>query len=262
MIRMSGITKSFGEMRVLDGLNLNVSQGEFIGLLGPNGSGKSTLLRILSGVEHPDKGSIELQGKSVFDYPRKELAKWLAVLEQDALPAIGFTAREVIEMGRYPFQNWLGEDQGTGPELIDSIIDRLNLQEIADRQVDVLSGGQRQRVALGRVMAQEPLLLLLDEPTTFLDITYQVQMMDYIRQWQVDCGLTVIAVLHDLNLAAHYCTRLLMLKDGMLVADGTPDEIVTSERIDQVYGTKPIVLPHPVNGVPQILLQPANSRSQ
>lgn len=262
MIRMTGITKSFGQIQVLDRLNLNVKQGEFIGLLGPNGSGKSTLLRILSGVEHPDEGRVELREKSVYDYPRKQLAKWLAVLEQDALPAIGFTAKEVIEMGRYPFQNWLGEDKGNGSELIDSIIDRLNLQEIADRQVDVLSGGQRQRVALGRVMAQEPLLLLLDEPTTFLDITYQLQMMDYIRKWQIECGLTVIAVLHDLNLAAHYCTRLLMLKEGALVADGTPDEIMTSELIDLVYGTAPIVLPHPVNGVPQILLQPADMNRQ
>jgi iron complex transport system ATP-binding protein len=255
MIKLSHISKAYDKKTVLKDVNLTVQKGEFIGLLGPNGSGKSTLLRMISGVEQVDHGTVELQGKSVGEYQRKDLARWLAVLEQEALPPLGFTTREIVEMGRYPFQSWLGDDSSSGYQLVDQILERLQLSDIADRKVDTLSGGQRQRVALGRVMAQEPLLLLLDEPTTYLDIAYQIQMMDYILKWQVECGLTVVAVLHDLNLAAQYCTRLLMVSEGQIAADGTPEEIISTELIKQVYGTEPIVLTHPTSGVPQILLQ-------
>ncbi|TCZ73771.1 ABC transporter ATP-binding protein [Paenibacillus albiflavus] len=256
MIKLSHITKAYDSHVVLNDISFNIQQGEFIGLIGPNGSGKSTLLRMLSGVERVDQGVVELRGKRVHEYPRKEIARWLAVLEQEALPSLGFTTREIVEMGRYPFQNWLGDDSNNGHQLVDRIMEHLQLQDIEDRKIDTLSGGQRQRVALGRVMAQEPLLLLLDEPTTYLDIAYQIQMMDYIHQWQVECGLTVVAVLHDLNLAAQYCTRLMMVSKGQIVADGKPEEIISPELIKQVYGTEPIVLKHPTSGVPQILLQP------
>lgn len=259
MIRLSHISKAYDKKTVLKDVSLIVQQGEFVGLLGPNGSGKSTLLRMISGVEQVDHGTVDLRGKPVREYQRKELARWLAVLEQEALPSLGFTTREIVEMGRYPFQSWLGDDSRSGHQLVDQILERLQLSDIADRKVDTLSGGQRQRVALGRVMAQEPLLLLLDEPTTYLDIAYQIQMMDYILKWQVECGLTVVAVLHDLNLAAQYCTRLLMVSEGQIVADGTPEEIISTDLIKQVYGTEPIVLTHPTSGVPQILLQSAGN---
>jgi iron complex transport system ATP-binding protein len=124
--------------------------------------------------------------------------------------------------------------------------------------VDQLSGGERQRVALAKSMAQQPRLLLLDEPTTFLDIGYQIQMMDYIRGWQQEADLTIVAVLHDLNLAAQYCDQLLVLHEGEVLGIGTPHQILTSDLILQVYGTKPIILPHPISGVPQILLQPGD----
>jgi len=256
MIQLNQVSKSFDGETVLMNVGFAVKPGEFVGLIGPNGSGKSTLLRLLSGVEKPSAGRVYLRDRDAQSYARKELAAWLAVLEQDALPPVGFSVREVIEMGRFPFQNWLGQEQGdAGDELIDAIIERLQLGELADRPVHTVSGGQKQRVALGKVMAQEPQLLLLDEPTTYLDIAFQIQLMDYVRKWQIECGMTVVAVLHDLNLAAQYCTRLLVLHEGKLVADGEPSEIMTCELIEQVYGTKPIVLPHPVSGVPQILLQ-------
>jgi len=255
---MDGVSKSYGSVKVIEDVSLQVGAGEFVGLIGPNGSGKSTLLKLISGVEQATGGDTRLRDRPIGQYARKELAKWLAVLEQDALPVVGFTVREVVEMGRYPFQNWLGQESAdSGETLIDDILDRLDLRQFEARPVFALSGGQRQRVALARVMAQEPLLLLLDEPTTYLDIAYQVQMMDYVRKWQVECGLTVVAVMHDLNLAAQYCTRLLVLHEGRIAADGTPQAIISSELIASVYGTEPIVLTHPVSGVPQILLQAA-----
>ncbi|MEC0248219.1 ABC transporter ATP-binding protein [Paenibacillus chitinolyticus] len=255
IIEVQGAGKSFGGTRVLKDIRFEVKPGEFFGIIGPNGSGKSTLLRLISGVDPLTEGRILLQGREVAGYSRKELARWLAVLQQDALPPLGFTVREVVEMGRFPFQNWLGEDREDAAALIDRIMRRLDLEPLADRTVENLSGGQKQRVALAKVMAQEPRLLLLDEPTTYLDIGYQMQLMDYVRQWQREEGLTVVAVLHDLNLASLYCERLLVVHEGEGISIGTPEEIMRSELILDVYGTEPIVLEHPDHGIPQILLR-------
>ncbi|OCT10616.1 ABC transporter ATP-binding protein [Paenibacillus pectinilyticus] len=256
MIKVEGLDQHFREQQVLHQISFEVGQGEFFGIIGPNGSGKSTLLRLISGMDPVKIGRVFLKDKPVASYSRKELAKWLAVLQQDALPPVGFTVREVVEMGRYPFQNWLGEDTADADGLIDAIVTKLELDTFADRTIERLSGGERQRVALAKVMAQQPSLLMLDEPTTFLDIGYQIQMMDYIRGWQQESALTVVAVLHDLNLAAQYCTRLMIVHEGRVHAIGTPAELITSERIAEVYGTEPIVMKHPVSEVPQILLQP------
>lgn len=258
IVDVQRLSKSFGDDEALHDVGFTVRQGECYGILGPNGSGKSTLLRIVSGVDKADAGTALLRGKPAASYPRKALARWVAVLQQDALPPVGFTVREVVEMGRYPFQGWLGEDDPAAEALIDRIMERLGLHALAGRRVELLSGGERQRVALAKVMAQQPRLLLLDEPTTFLDIGYQVQMMDYIRTWQQEDGLTVVAVLHDLNLAAQYCSRLLLLSRGKVVAEGEPGDIVRGELIRDVYGTEPVVLPHPLNGAPQILLRPGH----
>lgn len=256
MIDVKQLSYKIKDQAVLKEISFQVAEGEFFGIIGPNGSGKSTLLRQLSGVDPVRSGEVRLGGKSVGSYSRKELAKWLAVLQQDALPPLGFTVREVVEMGRFPFQNWLGEEKEDADALIAAILHKLELTGLADRAIERLSGGERQRAALAKVMAQQPGLLLLDEPTTFLDIGYQIQMMDYIANWQKETGLTTVAVLHDLNLAAQYCSRLLVIHDGRAVAVGTPDEILTSELIARVYGTTPIILKHPVSEVPQVLLQP------
>lgn len=240
--------------RILEGIDFTVRPGETLGVIGPNGSGKSTLLKVCSGIEKPTQGKALLDGKEVGRYSRKELARWLAVLQQEALPPIGFTVRDVVEMGRYPFQNWLGEEKEDPGERINAILAELGLERLADRTMDRLSGGERQRVALGKVMAQEPNLLLLDEPTTYLDIGYQIGLMEAVGRWKDRTGLTVVAVLHDLNLAARFCDRLLMIHGGRQVALGEPSELLKSERIESVYGVRPSVVEHPVHGVPQILL--------
>ncbi|MBE1441560.1 ABC transporter ATP-binding protein [Paenibacillus sp. OAS669] len=257
VIAVEGVGLAYSSRQVLDKVSFSVSSGECFGIIGPNGSGKSTLLKLISGVEKPSAGRVLLNGKEACEYPRKQLARWAAVLQQDALPPLGFTVREVIAMGRYPFQNWLGDEAGAvdSERLIDDILERLELRPLEHRSIDALSGGERQRVALGKVMAQQPKLLLLDEPTTYLDIGYQVQMMDWIRSWQQESGLTVIAVLHELNLAAQYCGRLLLLQNGRIAGIGEPEEVLRSELLERVYRTQPIVLKHPVTGVPQILLQ-------
>lgn len=261
MIKVEQAAKFYGNQKVLDQIQFTVERGECLGIIGPNGSGKSTLLKLLSGVERVTRGRIWLDGVPVEKHSRKELAKWLAVLQQEGLPALGFTVREVVEMGRFPFQNWMGEEREDSGPLIDTILEKLGLTELGHRSLEHLSGGERQRVALGKTMAQQPKLLMLDEPTTYLDIGHQVALMDRIQEWQHESGMTVIAVMHDLNLASMYCDRLLMLHQGGIVGIGIPDEILLPELIDQVYGVFPKITRHPENGRPQLILPlsgPAN----
>jgi iron complex transport system ATP-binding protein len=184
------------------------------------------------------------------------LARLVAVLAQEGLEPVGFTVREVLEMGRFPYQNWLGYESADPGTFIETVMEKLAISHLADRTADSLSGGERQRVALGRAMVQEPRLLLLDEPTTFLDIGHQVQLMDYVRSWQRDSGLTAVAVLHDLNLAAQYCDQILVLHNGKVIKIGAPEDILEEELISQVYGTRPAIFRHPDTGKPQIVLRP------
>lgn len=258
-IEVEMLNKQFSGKSVLEEVSFYVKRGESLGIIGPNGSGKSTLLKLLSGVESSTSGRIELNGKIIEKYTRKELAKWLAVLQQESLPPVGFTVREVIEMGRFPFQNWMGEEKTEIEPLIDSILDKMELTDLSNRHLENLSGGERQRVALGKTMAQQPKLLMLDEPTTYLDIGHQVLLMDRIREWQQEDDLTIIAVLHDLNIAALYCDRLLMLHKGKVVEVGKPEQIIRADLIEQVYGTTPVVIEHPVYRLPQIILQGENT---
>jgi iron complex transport system ATP-binding protein len=259
MLQVYHLSKSYEDTQVLQNIEFSVGKGEFFGILGPNGSGKSTLLKLLSGVEKPSSGEVLLEGKPVGKYTRKQLSRALAVLQQESLPPVNFTVKEVIEMGRYPYQNWLGEEKDDQGEIVDAILEKLRLVELQERSLQNLSGGERQRVALGKVMAQQPKLLLLDEPTTYLDIGYQIQMMDQVKSWQNEDNMTVVAVLHDLNLASIYCDRMLMIDKGRAVCLGTPADIIQSELIERVYGTTPIIIEHPVHQLPQIILQQGGS---
>lgn len=256
MIKLSKVHKSYGQVSVLHDVDWDVNRGEFWGVIGPNGSGKSTLLSLISGVEVADSGDIRIETQSVTSYGRKDLSRKMAVLQQDGLPIIHYSVREVIEMGRFPFQDWMGRDKLQEPErLIDDILDKLDLSEMSERPLNELSGGQRQRVALGKVMAQQPSILLLDEPTTYLDIRYQLQFMDLISEWRQREDLTIVAVMHDLNLAAQYCDKLIVLDKGGVKAAGAPLDIVTTEMLETVFGVRAVILPHPDSGVPQLLLR-------
>ncbi|MEK3733848.1 MULTISPECIES: ABC transporter ATP-binding protein [unclassified Paenibacillus] len=260
MITAHGLGKSFGETTVLSDVDFSAAEGEWWGIIGPNGSGKSTLLHLLSGIEKPTAGSVRLLGREVGSYSRKEIARMMAVLQQEGLAPSGFTVREVLEMGRYPFQNWLGREHEDPSERIEAILNRLDLTLLADKRIDELSGGQRQRAALGKVMAQEPTLLLLDEPTTYLDIRYQQRFMDLVAGWRKESGITVISVLHDLNLAAQYCDRLLILHNGTAAGRGLPEEVLTEDNIRHIFQIDPAIVRHPVNGAPQVLITAGDAR--
>jgi iron complex transport system ATP-binding protein len=255
VIEIKEVSKRYGELSALQNVNWSIEEGEWWGIIGPNGSGKSTLLQLISGVDKITSGELMIRGRHVSKYSRRELSQMVAVLQQDGLPAINYPVRDIIEMGRFPFQDWLGRDHGkNSTTIVDDIMNRLQLIDLGDRPLDELSGGQRQRVALGKVMAQEPQILLLDEPTTYLDIYHQLQFMELVANWRKETGITVIAVLHDLNLAAQFCDKLLVIQEGEVVGIGTPDQILTEDNIRQVYEVDPTVVQHPISGVPQILL--------
>ena len=176
------------------------------------------------------------------------------MLQQEGLEPTDFTVREVLEMGRFPFLNWLGREEKDAEPLIEAIIKKLDLNGLEERRLTELSGGQRQRVALGKIMVQEPSLLMLDEPTTYLDIRYQLQFMDMVAEWRNTSGITVISVLHDLNLAAQFCDKLLVLDQGKIAGIGTPEEVLTAAYIRRIFRVEPAIVTHPENGAPQVLL--------
>ncbi|WP_244661034.1 MULTISPECIES: ABC transporter ATP-binding protein [unclassified Paenibacillus] len=255
LISIKGAGKSYGNHQALRNVDWHVGEGDCWGVVGPNGSGKSTLIQLIAGTEQLSEGQIRIDGRDIGSYSRKDLSRMIAVLQQDGLPPISYPVRDVVEMGRYPYQNWLGREVGDGALVVDRVLEDLGLTELADRPLDALSGGQRQRVALAKVMAQEPRLLLLDEPTTFLDIKYQLQFMELLSAWRQRNNITIVAVLHDLNLAALFCDHILALREGIAVGKGTPHTLINDENIQDIFRVKPAIVSHPDHAIPQLLLR-------
>ena len=244
-VEASDLTYEVEGARLIDRVALAADRGEFVGLIGPNGAGKSTLLRTVSGLVRRQEGSVSLEGRDVDEMSPKEVARTLALVPQLAPYTYGFTALEVVVMGRYPH---MGRFQVEGASERQAALDAMRLTRVddfADREVTTLSGGERQRVFVARALAQQPRLLLLDEPTTNLDIQYQLQVMELVRGLTRE-GLTAVAALHDLSLAARYCDRLVMLNGGRVLAEGLPWEVLTPENIDSAFNVRSLVYTDPV----------------
>ncbi|AWH93426.1 spermidine/putrescine ABC transporter ATP-binding protein [Dietzia lutea] len=229
---------------VLHGIDLSVRAGSWVSLVGPNGSGKTTLLFALAGLI-PASGGIEVDGFAPRRAGRRRVARTVAMMPQRPVVPEGVTARELIHLGRTPHIARFGTESARDHEIVESVIDRLDLHELAARTATTLSGGELQRVVLARALAQEPRVLLLDEPTSALDIGHQQQVLDLVDSMRRESGLTVVAAMHDLTSAAHYGERLVLLDGGRVVADGRPEEVLTAERVEQVYGARVEVLARP-----------------
>lgn len=247
------VYQMFGQVQALSAINWSVAAGEWWGIVGPNGSGKSTLLRLLSGVDKPDAGIVRIQGRDAAAYRRKELARKVAMLQQEGVPPVQYTVQDVVEMGRYPHLDWSGRDAEA--DTVERVLAQLELLPLTRRRLDELSGGQRQRVALAKVMIQKPQILLLDEPVTYLDVQYQLHFMELLAEWRAQERITIIAVLHDLNLAAQFCNRLLVLRHGRIEGAGTVAEMLTEDNIRRWFGVNSYVTPHPDSAVPQLMLK-------
>ncbi|GIV17058.1 MAG: ABC transporter [Armatimonadota bacterium] len=253
IIRAEDVWAGYSTLPVLKGIHLRVSRGEFVGLLGPNGSGKSTLLRVLSGVLKPRRGQVWLDGQPLSQMRAKEAAQKLAFVPQREDVAFSFTAWEVVLLGRAPHIGWWGRERAEDVQATRQAMERTDSLSLAERAFHTLSGGERQRVVLARGLAQETPLLFLDEPLTHLDVAHQVGTLSLLRQLNREEGLTVLAALHDINLASEFCDRLIVLRQGQIVADGTPSEVITPVLLARVFGLDAWVRVNPATGRPHVL---------
>lgn len=252
-LKIDNLTFSYGEKDAIDDICLTVKKGEFVGLIGPNGSGKSTVLKNLYRALTPDNGKVLLDGENLLTMSHKKAALKLGVVGQENDVPFDFLVEEIVAMGRSPHKKLFDIDNAHDKYIVHHALEHLGMENMAKRNYLHLSGGEKQRVIIARVIAQESDFLLLDEPTNHLDISYQLQIFDFVKRLEV----TVLSAIHDLNMAALYCDRIYVLKEGKVVLQGTPDEVLTAENIYQVYGVRCDVATHPITGKISITYLPA-----
>lgn len=246
----------YGAAPVLDGVSLDLYEGEAVALLGRNGAGKSTLIRLLSGVVAPAQGTVLLGATPLSQLSRRELARRLAVVPQDVHVPFAFTTREVVALGRTAHVPFLHGESAADRAAVEGALGLLGLDALAERVYTSLSGGERQRAILAMALAQEPSVLLLDEPTVHLDLAHQLSSLRIVRGLTRHRGLAVLAAVHDLNLAALLFDRLVFLKDGRVVADGPAEAVLTAEIVQEVFDARVAIYRHPTTGAPQVTLLP------
>jgi iron complex transport system ATP-binding protein len=254
MIEVKSISFRYFENWVLRDISFQVGKGEFIGVIGPNGSGKTTLLKILYRLLIPQQGEVLYESVPLKKMTRREIAKKIAVVAQETYPLFPFRVIEIVLMGRSPYLGHLMFESERDLEIARKAMAWTEILPIAERPVDELSGGERKRVFIARALAQEPEMILLDEPTANLDIHHQIEFLDLILRLNQERGLTVIMASHDLNLASEFCSRLILLHKGEIYRTGSPEEVMTRENIEQVYGCGVYVDRNPVSGMPRVSL--------
>ncbi|HDR2842136.1 TPA: iron-enterobactin ABC transporter ATP-binding protein [Enterobacter sichuanensis] len=252
-LRGENLTLGYGKKIIARDLTVAIPDGHFTAIIGPNGCGKSTLLRTLSRLMTPVEGSVFLDGEQIQRFPSKEVARRIGLLAQNATTPGDITVLELVSRGRYPhqplFTRWRKEDE----EAVNRAMRATGITDLALQSVDTLSGGQRQRAWIAMVLAQETAIMLLDEPTTWLDISHQIDLLELLSELNRTQGYTLAAVLHDLNQACRYATHLIALRDGEIVAQGAPKEIVTPELIARIYGMRCMIIDDPVAGTPLVV---------
>lgn len=260
MLEAEGLGYAYRGRPVLAGVDLRVGAGELVALVGPNGSGKSTLVKVLSGVLAGYEGSARLDGREIRDLPRKELARRVAVVPQEPAFGFPFSALEVVLMGRHPHLADLAFESRRDFEVARGALEHAGAGELAHRPIQELSSGERQRVVFARALAQEPRVLLLDEPASFLDVRHQVELFDLVRELADGAGLAVLAVLHDLNLVAEYCDRVYLLRRGRVEASGPTAQVFTYANLTRVFETDLYVDVNDLTG--RLLVTPLSRRAR
>ncbi|MFU0911506.1 iron-enterobactin ABC transporter ATP-binding protein [Kluyvera intermedia] len=247
------LTLAYGKKIIAESLNVTIPDGHFTAIIGPNGCGKSTLLRTLSRLMTPTHGHVYLDGEEIQHYASKEVARRIGLLAQNATTPGDISVQELVARGRYPhqplFSRWRQEDE----DAVQNAMLATGIVNLANQSVDTLSGGQRQRVWIAMVLAQDTSIMLLDEPTTWLDISHQIDLLELLSELNRERGFTLAAVLHDLNQACRYATHLIAMRDGKIVAEGAPREIVTPEFIEAVYGLRCMIIEDPVAHTPLVV---------
>ncbi len=253
-LNVDGVSFSYQDKAVLSEIRFQVDKGGFLGVIGPNGSGKTTLLRILSGVLKPVQGHVFFDGRPLHEYGRRALARRMAVVAQEFGQTFPMTAEQVVLMGRFPHMARLAFESARDLGVVRRAMVKTDTVALAHRYFHELSGGERQRVVIARALAQEPEVVLFDEPTAFLDIRHQIEFFDFVWELNRDMGLTIVAVSHDINLAAQYCRELLLLSEGRVFEKGPAERVVTEKNIEAVYRKRVILDQNPLYGSPRITL--------
>ncbi len=256
-----GLSAGYPDRTVIEGLDLDLTPGRITMIIGANASGKSTLLGTLARLRPPLAGTVELDGVDVSRIGRRAFAQEVGLLPQHPSAPDGITVAELVSRGRHPhrsvFQRWSATDSS----IVDDAMTRTGVAELADRPVGDLSGGQRQRVWIAMALAQSPRVLLLDEPTTFLDLSHQLEVLDLLRHLNRENGTTIVVVLHELNLAARYADELVVLHEGRVVAHGAPGEVLTAEVVSTAFALDALVIPDPLTGTPLIVPIPGGAHT-
>ncbi|MCX4783442.1 ABC transporter ATP-binding protein [Streptomyces sp. NBC_01264] len=247
-----GVTVGYGDRTVIDSLDVSIPPGVVTTIIGPNGCGKSTLLRTLSRLLKPTSGSVVLDGEDIARLRTRDVAKKLGLLPQAPVAPEGLTVADLVARGRHPHQSWLRQWSSDDASVVERALEMTGVADLADRPVDALSGGQRQRVWISMTLAQGTDLLLLDEPTTYLDLAHAVDVLDLVDDLH-ESGCTVVMVLHDLNLAARYSDNLIVMKAGSVLAQGHPREVLTAELLQETFGLRAMVIDDPVGDRPLVV---------
>ena len=252
-LRGEALTLAYGKKTIAESLNVTIPDGHFTAIIGPNGCGKSTLLRTLSRLMTPVHGHVYLDGEEIQRYASKEVARRIGLLAQNATTPGDISVQELVARGRYPhqplFTRWRQEDE----DAVQRAMQATGIVNLASQSVDTLSGGQRQRAWIAMVLAQDTSIMLLDEPTTWLDISHQIDLLELLSELNRERGYTLAAVLHDLNQACRYATHLIALREGKIVAEGAPKEIVTPALIEAIYGLRCVIIDDPVANTPLVV---------
>lgn len=252
MIKTHQLSVSYGKETIIQGLDLEIPEGKITALIGPNGSGKSTLLKTLCRINKGFGGELSILGKPIKSYADKELAQYISLLPQVLTTPEDITVRRLVEYGRSPYLSYWGKLSADDHQQVDRAIEETHIQDLVDKKVDALSGGQRQRVWIAMVLAQDTPIVMLDEPTTYLDLSHQVELMKLIQKLNTK-GKSIIVVLHDLNQACRYCDHLVVLKSGEVVTSGAPEEVFTESLLRDVFDLEAMVMPDPVSNKPMCI---------
>jgi len=252
-LRASGLSLAYDRRQVVTDLDLTVPPGAVTAVVGANGCGKSTLLRGLARLLRPVGGTVLLDGASIHELPSRDVARLIGILPQGPTAPEGITVADLVARGRHPHQGWFRQWDAADDVVVAGALEATGTLDLAERRVDELSGGQRQRVWIAMALAQDPDILLLDEPTTFLDVTHQLEVLDLLLTLNRDRGRTIVMVLHDLNLAARYADHLVVMRDGAVRALGHPNEVLTEDLVAEAFGLRARIVPDPVCGSPMVV---------
>ncbi|MBM2616691.1 ABC transporter ATP-binding protein [Actinoplanes sp. LDG1-06] len=255
-LRARGLQLAYGDAVVVDGLDLDIADGAVTAVVGPNGCGKSTLLRALGRLLKPRAGEVLLDGHRIDRMPTREVARIIGMLPQSPVAPDGLTVADLVMRGRHPHQNWFRQWSPADQKIVTEALEWTDMRELADRPVDTLSGGQRQRAWISMAVAQGTEVLLLDEPTTYLDLSHQIDVLDLVARLHRERDRTIVMVLHDLNLAARYADHVVAMRDGRIVAQGPPASVFTVELLEEVFGLAALVVPDPATGTPLVVPLP------